>query len=192
MVSPISLTALLLLWLILRRSFIVITVNGQSMEPTLIGGDRVLLLRLWPHRWLHQRQIVVCQYLTESKLNTFQSSKSTICHLVTRKCKRYYYIKRLLGTGGDRVVISTQNAPDWLLHNRTIERDSIGNFVWQVPPGHCFVKGDSAYSYDSTSWGPIPLDYIVGIVLLKLPRRAESIDSTGGSPSASVGLPERK
>ncbi len=192
MVSPISLTILLLLWLVLRRSFIVITVNGESMEPTLIGGDRVLLLRFWPHRWLRQGQIIVCQYLTESELNTFQSSKPTICHLVTRKCKSYYYIKRLLGTGGERVIIPPQNAPNWLLHNHTIKRDSIGNFIWQVPPGHCFVKGDSPYSYDSTSWGPIPLDHIVGIVLLKLPRRAESIDPAGSSPPAPIDLPERQ
>jgi len=200
MVSPISLTILLLLWLVLRRSFIIVTVNGQSMKPTLLGGDRVLLLRFWPRRWLRQGQIIVCEYLTKSKLNTLHSSESTIFQLVTRKYKSYFekyelqdfYIKRLLGTGGDQVVIPTQDAPDWLLHNRTVKRDSRGNFVWQVPPGHCFVKGDSPYSYDSTSLGPIPLDHIVGIVLLKLPRRAESIDPAGSSPPASIELPEKQ
>jgi signal peptidase I len=195
--------SLLLFVFLLRRSLTIITVYGRSMEPTLFAGDRVLLLRLRLRRLLRPRQLVVCRYSPNVSTNVSLGNKQVVSGVVSEKPVRYvqrttrqtYYIKRLWGLGGDRVVLPAQDVP--IHHNRQVgaipEQDDAGNFIWQVPPGHCFVKGDhTAYSYDSTSWGPIPLDHIVGIVLLKLPRRAESIDPTGGSPSAPLDLPERQ
>lgn len=143
------LAGLLLFLFLLRRCLAIITVHGRSMEPTLVNGDRVLLLRFGFRYWLRTGQIVVCQYPAQDN-----------------------YIKRLLSLGGDCVVLPAQAVSYGPLPNGTVsERDAAGNFVWQVPSGHCFVKGDAASSYDSTSWGPIPLDDLTGIVLLKLPHR---------------------
>lgn len=133
---------------LLRRSLAIVTVHGQSMVPTLHGGDRVLLLRYrwrWLLRW---GQLVVCRYP-----------------------QRHTYIKRLIGLGGDHVVLPAQAAPYHPIGDDAMVHEADDVVVWQVPPGCCFVKGDAAYSYDSTFWGPISLEHLVGIVLLKLPRR---------------------
>lgn len=196
---------LLLFLYLLRRYLVIITVYGRSMEPTLFAGDRVLLLRLRLRRLLQPGQLVVYQYAQDMSTNMSQSNKQVASGAASGKPARYvktttrttYYIKRLWGLGGDRVVLPAHDVPAPAHRERQAralpERDDAGNFVWQVPPGHCFVKGDhTAYSDDSTSWGPISLDHIVGIVLLKLPRRAESPDPTGGSLSASVEQPERQ
>jgi signal peptidase I len=173
------------------------------MEPTLFAGDRVLLLRLRPRRLLRPRQLVVCRYAPDMSTNVSPGNKQVVSASISGKLPRYiktttgqpYYIKRLWGLGGDRVVLPAQDVPTH--HNRQTgafpEQDEAGNFVWHIPSGHCFVKGDhTAYSYDSTSWGPIPMDQIVGIVLLKLPRRAESIDPAGSNPPAPLELPEKQ
>jgi signal peptidase I len=54
------LAIILLLWLAMRRTFTIITVNGQSMEPTLFAGGRVLRLRLRLRQLLQPGQFVVC------------------------------------------------------------------------------------------------------------------------------------
>jgi len=193
-------TGLLLFLFLLRRYLAIITVYGRSMEPTLFAGDRVLLLRFRLRRLLQPEQLVVCHYAPDMSTNILPDNKQVASSAISGKPARYvktttrqtYYIKRLWGLGGDRVVLPAHAVPAHQERQAGAipEQDEAGNFVWQVPSGHCFVKGDhAAYSYDSTSWGPIALDHIVGIVLLKLPRRAESIDPAGGSP---VGLPERK
>jgi signal peptidase I len=196
-------TGLLLFLFLLRRSLTIITVYGRSMEPTLFTGDRVLLLRVRLRRLLQPGQLVVCQYSGDTFINLLQSSRQIVSGAISEKPPRYVktttrqtcYIKRLWGLGGDRVILPAQDVPahQGRQAGERPEQDEAGNFVWQVPPGHCFVKGDhTAYSYDSTSWGPIPLDQIVGIVLLKLPRRAESIDPAGSSPPALLEQPERQ
>lgn len=135
---------------LLRRSLMIVTVQGESMVPTLDDGDRVLLLH-YRWRWLlRQGQLVVCCY---------PESQGHMC------------IKRLVGLGGDSVSLPTQRAHFWPIGHRPLMQDGGEVVVWQVPPGYCFVKGDADYSYDSTFWGPISLEHLVGIVLLKLPRR---------------------
>jgi signal peptidase I len=55
-----SLFLLLLLFLfLLRRCLVIITVYGRSMEPTLVAGDRVLLLRFWSCRLLRQGGVTI-------------------------------------------------------------------------------------------------------------------------------------
>jgi signal peptidase I len=187
----------------MRRTFTIITVNGQSMEPTLRDGDRVLLLRC-RSRWLLRRgQLVVCQYPQDTPADKLPKHKQSANNFVTKIPGRYlgmaakqrtYFIKRIWGLDGSQIVIPVQEVPNrtWPDNIISPEQDDAGNFVWQVPSGHCFIKGDSPYSYDSTSLGPILLDHIVGIVLLKLPRRAESIDPAGSSFPAPIKLPEKQ
>lgn len=38
---------------------LVATVDGVSMQPALNPGDKLLILRRWPVRWLRKGQIVV-------------------------------------------------------------------------------------------------------------------------------------
>jgi signal peptidase I len=195
--------SLLLLLFLLQRCLAIITVYGSSMEPTLGEGDRVLLLRCRSRRLLRYGQLVVCQYPQDVHADKLPKDKQSANNFVTKTPRRYlgmaakqrtYFIKRIWGLDGSQIVIPVQEVPNrtWPDNIISPKQDDAGNFVWQIPPGHCFVKGDSPYSYDSTSLGPIPLDHIVGIVLLKLPRRAESIDPAGSSPPASIELPEKQ
>jgi signal peptidase I len=192
---------LFLLLFLLRRCLVIIIVQGCSMEPTLFAGDRVLLLRLWLRRLLQPGQIVVCQYAQDIFTNASPGNKQVATGAVSGKTARYvatttrqpYYIKRLWGLGGDQVVLPAQDVPahQGRQSGALPEQDEAGNFIWQIPPGHCFVKGDhTAYSYDSTSCGPIPLDHIVGIALLKLPRRAELIEARDERPANTQPLGE--
>jgi signal peptidase I len=192
---------LLLLLFLLRRYLVIIIVHGCSMEPTLIAGDRVLLLRLRLRRLLQPGRLVVCQYAQDISVNVSPGNQQVAASAISGKPAKYikttkrqiYYIKRLWGLGGDRVVLPAQDVPahQGRQSGALPEQDESGNFVWQVPPGHCFVKGDhTGYSYDSTSWGPIPLNHIVGIVLLKLPRRAELIEARDERPANAQPLGE--
>src|SRR6266571_228509 len=44
---------------IVRTALVVVTVQYTSMSPTLEDGDRVLVWRYWPARWLRKGQVVI-------------------------------------------------------------------------------------------------------------------------------------
>jgi signal peptidase I len=135
--------SLLLFLFLLRQHLTIITVCGRSMEPTLFAGDRVLLLRLRPRRLLRPRQLVVCRYAPDMSTNVSPGNKQVVSASISGKLPRYiktttgqpYYIKRLWGLGGDRVVLPAQDVPTH--HNRQTgafpEQDEAGNFVWHIP-----------------------------------------------------------
>jgi signal peptidase I len=194
-----QLIILVLLLLLIRRSLAIVTVQGRSMEPALAGGDRVLILRLWPHWFLRYGQVIVCNapsYYAVNKLtknNTAVKKVSSSYGTGNEAAEQPYYIKRVWGLKGAQIFIPQKNVRDLPLNNsEMIKHNTAGNLVCQVPSGYCFVKGDSVQSCDSTTWGPIPLDRIIGIVLLKLPRRAELIETKDErSAVASAELPRR-
>ena len=73
-------------------------------------------------------------------------------------------IKRIIGTEGDSV--------------RTLPRCS-DEYV-QVPKGHVWVEGDSAHSFDSSHFGPIPVALIQAQAshIIWPPTRWSRIDSS--------------
>ena len=62
-----------------------------------------------------------------------------------------YFVKRVLGVGGDLVT-----QPD-------------GSQL-RVPPGCYYVRGAAEFSVDSTTWGPIQADRLLGVVLARVGR----------------------
>jgi signal peptidase I len=154
--------------LLARAFFFIVSVEGQSMSPTLVGGDRLLALRFWPARWLRQGQIVVTRYPDrhlQQDLEVLSQQK---------------YIKRITGLPGDTVRVEWPNFP------RPAEPDELPQpRRWRIPPGHYFVQGDS-WGLDSTIVGPLPFHALCGVALMKLRPRS----MIGGSQVTIAGKKE--
>jgi signal peptidase I len=127
------------LLLLVRRTLIVTTVDGDSMEPALRSGDRVLVRRT---RRARRGQVVMLGY------PEVPSGADTTGQ---------YLIKRIVAVGGDRLD-ETWAAPDLV---------EIGGQV--VPHGHSVVLGDNRpSSWDSRHYGFVPRARVVGVMLRKL------------------------
>jgi len=159
------LIAIFSLLVLIRMFLTVTTVHGVSMMPTLMPGDRLLVLRHWPVRWLRVDQIVTGYAPLEASRPTNG-----------RPRPEPLFIKRLIGLPGADVTINISEIAQGMRELCSAECDGDGYMSWHIPHGRCFVKGDATLSRDSVVWGPIPLHSLVAVVLLKLPRRANPVD----------------
>ncbi len=127
------------------------------MYPTLQDGDRLLVLR---HQSLHK----------------YQTGQIVLSHLPYEgPWKEKLYIKRLIGLPDDKVTLHASEV-NKLTHSDSVDDNDDKEYItWEIPEDHCFIKGDSRWSEDSVIWGPIPLNLLVGVVLLKLPRRTQTL-----------------
>ncbi|MBL1129475.1 MAG: signal peptidase I [Chloroflexi bacterium] len=146
-----------LLVVLARLLLFIVEVQGQSMMPTLLPGDRVLALRFWPGRWLRRGQIVVTHYL-----DTRQTRQPDA--LSEQK-----YIKRITGLPGDTMTVEMPPLPP---SQKAAANERPQPRTWRVPPGHYFVQGDS-WGLDSRIVGPLPFRALRGVVIMKLKRRVE-------------------
>jgi signal peptidase I len=144
-------TAALIAWL--RRSYVVIDVEGPSMQPTLSSGDRVLVRRrLWRH--MRAGDIVVAEnrhHLTNPV--TTADARRRFRNLSGHT----WIIKRAVAMPGDPVpaaVAATVSA-------------SANTLV----PNRCMVVlGDNpALSTDSRHYGYLTGDRVLGVVVRRLP-----------------------
>jgi signal peptidase I len=159
--------ALILMWL-LRHFLIVVVVEGMSMAPTLQHGDRVLAICHWPAKWVHKEDIVLLRpWLIPSPEASSLEIK--------------FYIKRIVGLGGETFTASCCKVPtiDHLDQTTTNGQQSRQR-TWHIPPRSVFVCGDNGpESIDSRHWGSVPIESILGIVVMKLPRRTSFSPSSG-------------
>jgi len=131
---------------IARRRIAIVTVTGQSMEPTLTAGDRVLVRRT-RLRSVRTGQIVVVETPTENREWTGEPAG--------RDLKREWMIKRVAAVPGEPL-------PDGL-------PAAIAATV-AVPDGKLIVLGDNPpMSMDSRSLGYIPGERLLGVVVRSLP-----------------------
>lgn len=148
---------------LIRSYLVVVTVENVSMSPTLEHGDRVLALRSWPYKSLHKGHIVLIW--PERKL----AIGSSLFEVKP-------YIKRIIGLGGETVTTYLNNITETdYPHQEDDVDDHRNQQIWHIPQEHIFVRGDNrASSLDSLTWGPIPQESVLGVVLMKLPRKALS------------------
>ncbi|MGM0598704.1 MAG: signal peptidase I [Candidatus Rifleibacteriota bacterium] len=149
-----------------------------SMEPTLLGekrepfseklvrnGDRILVSRFayvidlsldgrlpfGPRIWLKKPQrgdIIVFKYPDPDKSNPAKD-----------------YIKRVIGLGGDHIVIKDGivYVNGTALREPYIAEPPVTDYETMVPEGTVFCLGDNRNnSADSRYWGPMPLDNLKG------------------------------
>jgi signal peptidase I len=147
------------------RSFLVqpFLVSGASMAPSFENGNYLLVDELtYRFRPPERGEVVVFRY---------PNDEST------------YFIKRIVGLPGDRIVIKdgvvTVVSPahpegerltePYLAAGMTtaVRRQDEANVT--LGPGEYFVLGDNrSYSFDSRDWGPLKTTEIIGLVRLRL------------------------
>lgn len=183
-----SLLIALALVFFLIRPFVVhaFLIPSQSMEPTLLVGDRLLVNKfVYKLRNPHRQEIVVFK---APELALQKSGKPD----------QTDYIKRLIGLPGDLVRVEGGKAfvngkpldepylhlswfsggrpfPDDYLYEtpwRDIYRNLIerhwGKLWVRVPEGYYFVMGDNRFnSLDSRDWGFVPHQSLVGKSLIR-------------------------
>lgn len=169
----IVLSGLLVMLIALRRVLCIVRVEGPSMMPTLSSGDRLLVLRLWPARWLRKRQIIVTGF---PPFDAYHNRHA-------KSARGALFIKRIVGLPGDALITSLADLPDPLRPGAQVAHDERGQRTWHVPPNHYFVRGDSL-GYDSAIAGPVPFSFLRGIVLLKLPGRVALDPNSTSAPNS--------
>jgi signal peptidase I len=137
-VSAVTVVGLALAWA--RRRWLIVTVDGVSMSPTLTPGDR-LLARRAPPAVIRTGDIVVAERPAGSMWTT--DPQATV---------RRWMIKRAVAVPGDPVPRTRIPA---------LAHDGHG----AVPRGMYVLLGDNlADSFDSRIFGYVPATRILGVV----------------------------
>jgi len=161
----IPLISIPMLLILARILLFLVQVEGWSMYPTYHHEDRLLAIRLWPHHWLRRGQIVVLN-LPSKPDRSFNPNpgRSKMC------------IKRIIGLPGDKVIAPVMQLPDPLEGEILIDEAKQELKSWYIPEEHCFIKGDSP-GFDSTTFGPLPLYCIHGVILARLKRVHDTLQA---------------
>ena len=149
-------------------------VDGPSMQTTLQTGNRLIVYkvpRTWAritgHPYIPKRGDIIV--FTENNLHALSETGST------------QLIKRVIGLPGERVVVrngvltiyNKQHPkgfrPDATLPYGKVIGQTAGNIDITVPPNNVFVCGDNRPdSLDSRIFGPVPVKYIIGQLILRI------------------------
>ena len=140
----------------LYRTYISVEIGSNSMAPTLVRGDKVLVNVMAYRKRPPQRGDIVYMRDPVRKEET--------------------EVKRVVGLPGEWVAIVggrvyiRRGRSGWTpldepyVKNNIVERP----MRWFVPEGHIFVLGDNRErSEDSRDWGPVPLDLVIGRVVYR-------------------------
>lgn len=161
-IIPLALIAILIIYPI--RTFVAqpFFVRGQSMEPTFVDGDYLIVDELsYRFREPQRGEVVVFRFpLDEDQ----------------------YYIKRIVGLPGETIEVESGRLYSIPQGSETREplaewwyRELSGrllpgeDFQVKIPEESYFVLGDNlTASYDSRRWGALPRKDIVGRVWLRV------------------------
>lgn len=131
-------------------------VSGASMEPTFFNGDYLLIDEIaYRFREPSRGEVVVFRYPGDHKS---------------------YYIKRIIGLPGERVVVKNEmvtvfsGGGEKVLHEAYLDGNRTSGSVETVLGSNdFFVMGDNrSFSFDSRSWGPVKDDELIGLVRFRL------------------------
>ncbi len=146
--------ALVIGYFIINFVFATVRVEGQSMDPTLAHGDRLIVWRLGYEP--QNGDIVVL----EPPIYNVDD----------------YYVKRVIATEGQTVQIINNHVyvngevlDEPYIQGRVSALDSRYELPQTIPEGACFVLGDNReHSSDSRAFGLVPNDHIMGEVKLRV------------------------
>lgn len=152
-------------------------VPSESMQPTLEAEDWVLVDRTGIGG-LDVGDMVAFHPPTGAEAGAacgVRHPSDQACPIPTATASDQTFLKRIVAGPGDRLSIRHGHA----VVNGVTERDdahatgcagSICNMPQpiEIPEGHYFVLGDNrGASDDSRFWGPVPEDWIVGVVFAR-------------------------
>lgn len=145
-------------------------VSGSSMEPDYHDGDYLIISKLPVtfHNLLSKNKDLPVQ---RGQVLVFKSPQNP----------KVFFIKRVIGLPGDRVVIKNgvikiynKTNPDGLVLQEDYidsSQSTLGDIDEVVEEGKLFVLGDNRSlngSYDSREWGQLPQDNVTGVASLKI------------------------
>lgn len=159
-------------------------IDGQSMEPTLLHGDRVINYKLgYNFTEPKQGEIIILNKIEGKKgliTNTIEEAKDIISNIFNKitkeeKEKVKYIVKRVIGVPGDvidikdgNVYLNAKKIEEGYIKGKTIENS---DFLYPliVPENKVFVLGDNREnSLDSRQIGLIDYDQVKGNVKIRL------------------------
>lgn len=149
-------------------------IPSESMEPTLMVGDRILVDRSTFHfREPRRGEVIVFRFNPNDTANWTQGSNGFIrcLDLLAEMLNLTHqdslpFIKRVIGLAGDTVEVRKGGAI--YINGEPLEENYqvvLGGpeGKWEVPPGTVMVMGDNRpNSNDSRRWGFVPFQAIIG------------------------------
>jgi signal peptidase I len=161
-----SVVLAVVLFFLLQNTVQNTVVEGSSMEPALVDGQRLLVNKL------------------AYKFSSPQRGDIVVFHAPHEPGKDF--IKRIIGLPGEKVEVRDGRVyiNDQLLEESYLPRT--GGYSWGprvVGPDEYFVLGDNrGNSSDSHSWGMLPAKLIVGKAWISLwpPERFGPLTGTSG------------
>lgn len=174
-----------------RIMLVIVTIEHDSMLPTLEHGDRVVVFRYWPVQWLRRGSIVlVWPWHTVSG-----GAPATDVPDVNYG---FPFVKRVVGLPGDtiimdldqdrdrprfRVAAGSSEPGDTQRPSESTAQDRNRRRVMRIPPGHFYVCGDNPHnSVDSRTWGPLPFQSLQGVAFARLPRKHTVVQHSRRDP----------
>ena len=143
---------------IVIRTYVVqpFLVSGSSMEPTFQDGNYLLIDEISYHlRGPKRGEVIVFKYPSNPKT---------------------FYVKRVIGLPGEAVEIKNnqvsvkKDGKEVVLEESYVStRETDGDFVSVLGDDEYFMMGDNRnFSFDSSRWGPLKSNLIIGVVRLRL------------------------
>lgn len=135
-------------------------VKGASMEPNFHNGDYLIVDEIsYRFRAPERGEVIVFKYPKNPSQKFIKRIVGLPGEIVKLKGEKIEITK----SSGEKFSLDESS----YLHSLTILSST--NKVFQLGKEEYFVLGDNrSFSFDSRKWGPLPREYIVGRVILRL------------------------
>ena len=161
--------------MLFRKWFYIVHVFGDSMLPKYKHKDRLLAIKYSSLISLRKRMIVILeipnqQHYTRQEIKSFlERNPEMYEHIaVDQDQTPQLAVKRVVALPQETFLAFLSD-----IHEKAITDEIIalygedGRKDWDISSDHYFLSGDNKGT-DSRVWGPVHIDQIKGVVLMKL------------------------